>query len=299
MRKISLQVWRRVWSGWGLITLTSFRFIGLIFDLSTKSLDKLRVLFLQRCLSDEELDDTVNTAIVMCQLYGCFQVWNWPEEIVIDRKVMSLTCGFSVSRPDRYVPLFGEKFFNPKSIRESVPIVEQLQALKKVVDQGKVCRTISWGLETRFKTVYAQGVPMICTYLEVKISESWLATLSRLGMWVSRMKLRLEWWNSAMLLSNSTFQRLSASKTTTAYLSELHLKVMYLKSHLCILLNPKPLTWSTGTGCKQMYKFIVSIEIWGTLSHWGQKCVSEMDCRVAPFFHYRSSQHYFSGLSNS
>lgn len=42
-----------------------------------------------------------------------------------------------------------------------------------------------------------------------------------------------------MLLSNLTFQRLSASKTTTAYLSELHLKVMYLKSHLCILLTLK------------------------------------------------------------
>lgn len=95
-----------------------------------------------------------------------------------------MMCGFSVSRPDRYVALFGERTFNPKSMRESVPIVEQLQALKKVIDQGKVCRTISWGLETRFKTVkvYAQGVPMICTYLEVKISENWLASLSRLGM---------------------------------------------------------------------------------------------------------------------
>ena len=46
-------------------------------------------------------------------------------------------------------------------MRESVPIVEQLQALKKVIDQGKVCRTISWGLETRFETVkvYALGIP--------------------------------------------------------------------------------------------------------------------------------------------
>jgi hypothetical protein len=36
------------------------------------------------------------------------------------------------------VPLFGDKLFDPKKVRESVPIVEQLQALKKVVDQGKV-----------------------------------------------------------------------------------------------------------------------------------------------------------------
>jgi hypothetical protein len=56
---------------------------------------------------------------------------------------------------------FSERTFNPKSMRESVPIVEQLQALKKVIDQGKVCRTISWGLETRFETVkvYALGIP--------------------------------------------------------------------------------------------------------------------------------------------
>jgi hypothetical protein len=69
-------------------------------------------------------------------------------------------------------------------MRESVPIVEQLQALEKVVNQDKICRTISWGLETRFKTgkVYAQGVPMICTYLEVNFFENWLPTLSRLGM---------------------------------------------------------------------------------------------------------------------
>jgi len=53
--------------------------------------------------------------------------------------------------PDRYVPLFGEKIFNPKNVRETVPIVEQLQALKKVIDQGKVryvgvSNETSWGV---------------------------------------------------------------------------------------------------------------------------------------------------------
>jgi len=43
-----------------------------------------------------------------------------------------------LSRPDRYVPMFGEKIYDPLKWRESVPIVEQLQALKKVIDQGKV-----------------------------------------------------------------------------------------------------------------------------------------------------------------
>jgi aryl-alcohol dehydrogenase-like predicted oxidoreductase len=40
--------------------------------------------------------------------------------------------------PDRYVPMFGENKYDPSQWRESVPIVEQLQALKKVIDQGKV-----------------------------------------------------------------------------------------------------------------------------------------------------------------
>jgi hypothetical protein len=34
--------------------------------------------------------------------------------------------------------MFGENKYDPSQWRESVPIVEQLQALKKVIDQGKV-----------------------------------------------------------------------------------------------------------------------------------------------------------------
>lgn len=53
--------------------------------------------------------------------------------------------------PDRYVPLFGERVYDLNSVRESVPIVEQLQALKKVIDQGKVryvgvSNETSWGV---------------------------------------------------------------------------------------------------------------------------------------------------------
>ena len=40
--------------------------------------------------------------------------------------------------PDRYVPLFGSGTYDASLEREAVPFVEQLQALKKLVDQGKV-----------------------------------------------------------------------------------------------------------------------------------------------------------------
>lgn len=42
------------------------------------------------------------------------------------------------SRPDRYVPLFGEFFYDPSKWRESVPFVEQLRAFQELIDEGKV-----------------------------------------------------------------------------------------------------------------------------------------------------------------
>ena len=40
--------------------------------------------------------------------------------------------------PDRYVPLFGSGAFDQGSMRETVPFEEQLEALRTVVDAGKV-----------------------------------------------------------------------------------------------------------------------------------------------------------------
>ncbi|KAH7845218.1 hypothetical protein Vadar_005330 [Vaccinium darrowii] len=39
--------------------------------------------------------------------------------------------------PDRYVPLFGEFFYDPSKWRQSVPFVEQLRALQELIDEGK------------------------------------------------------------------------------------------------------------------------------------------------------------------
>lgn len=41
-------------------------------------------------------------------------------------------------RPDRYVPLFGEFFYDPSKWRPSVPFAEQLKAFKELIDEGKV-----------------------------------------------------------------------------------------------------------------------------------------------------------------
>ncbi|XP_047336592.1 protein tas [Impatiens glandulifera] len=51
--------------------------------------------------------------------------------------------------PDRYIPLFGEFFYNPSKWRPSVPFVEQLQAFKELVDAGKV-RYIGVSNETSY-----------------------------------------------------------------------------------------------------------------------------------------------------
>lgn len=40
--------------------------------------------------------------------------------------------------PDRYVPLFGQDGYNPANERDSEPILAQLEALKELVDAGKV-----------------------------------------------------------------------------------------------------------------------------------------------------------------
>lgn len=40
--------------------------------------------------------------------------------------------------PDRYVPLFGHRTYDPKKERDAVPIRETLEALKELLDEGKI-----------------------------------------------------------------------------------------------------------------------------------------------------------------
>jgi aryl-alcohol dehydrogenase-like predicted oxidoreductase len=62
--------------------------------------------------------------------------------------------------------MFGEKKYDPSQWRESVPIVEQLQALKKVIDQGKVryvgvSNETSWGVMEFCHAAKQLGLPKI------------------------------------------------------------------------------------------------------------------------------------------
>eukprot|EP00252_Welwitschia_mirabilis_P022366 TRINITY_DN602_c0_g1_i1.p1 TRINITY_DN602_c0_g1~~TRINITY_DN602_c0_g1_i1.p1 ORF type:complete len:417 (-),score=64.09 TRINITY_DN602_c0_g1_i1:326-1576(-) len=68
--------------------------------------------------------------------------------------------------PDRYVPIFGEFFYDPSKWRESIPFAEQLQAFQEVIEQGKV-RYIGVSNETAFgvmeftKASKLEGLPKI------------------------------------------------------------------------------------------------------------------------------------------
>ena len=46
--------------------------------------------------------------------------------------------GIIFVRPDRYVSLFGEFFYDFNKWRGGVPFEEQLKALQEVIDEGKV-----------------------------------------------------------------------------------------------------------------------------------------------------------------
>jgi len=56
---------------------------------------------------------------------------------------------YQIHWPDRYVPMFGGREYDIRQERESEPIVEQLEVMKELVDQGKI-RYIGLSNETTF-----------------------------------------------------------------------------------------------------------------------------------------------------
>ncbi|KAI5649569.1 hypothetical protein M9H77_35574 [Catharanthus roseus] len=68
--------------------------------------------------------------------------------------------------PDRYVPMFGEFFYDPSRWRPSVSFVEQLRAFKEVIDEGKVryigvANETSYGVMEFVHAAKDQGLPKI------------------------------------------------------------------------------------------------------------------------------------------
>ncbi|XP_075512191.1 uncharacterized protein LOC142547686 [Primulina tabacum] len=68
--------------------------------------------------------------------------------------------------PDRYVPLFGEYFYDPSKWRSSVSFIEQLRGFQEVIDQGKVryigvSNETSYGVMEFVHAAQIEGLPKI------------------------------------------------------------------------------------------------------------------------------------------
>ncbi|VVA89940.1 unnamed protein product [Arabis nemorensis] len=68
--------------------------------------------------------------------------------------------------PDRYVPLFGDSYYDPSKWRTSVPFVEQLRAFQDLIDEGKVryigvSNETSYGVMEFVHTAKLEGLPKI------------------------------------------------------------------------------------------------------------------------------------------
>ncbi|CAI9277659.1 unnamed protein product [Lactuca saligna] len=68
--------------------------------------------------------------------------------------------------PDRYVPLFGEFFYDPSKWRASVSFVEQLRAFQELINEGKVryigvSNETSYGVMEFINAAKAEGLPKI------------------------------------------------------------------------------------------------------------------------------------------
>lgn len=57
-------------------------------------------------------------------------------------------------RPDRYVPLFGEFFYDSAKWRESEPFAEQLKAFQELIEEGKVLYYCTLLLTAQFLAVH-------------------------------------------------------------------------------------------------------------------------------------------------
>lgn len=71
---------------------------------------------------------------------------------------------YQIHWPDRYAPLFGHQFYDPTKERQTVTVLEQLEALDAVVKAGKVrhvglSNETPWGTLEFLRTAERQGLP--------------------------------------------------------------------------------------------------------------------------------------------
>ena len=75
---------------------------------------------------------------------------------------------YQIHWPDRYLPLFGNTFYDPKQERETVSIEEQLEAFAVLVKAGKVrylglSNESPWGAMEFIRLARARGFPMVAS----------------------------------------------------------------------------------------------------------------------------------------
>ncbi|HWA14747.1 MAG TPA: NADP(H)-dependent aldo-keto reductase [Burkholderiales bacterium] len=75
---------------------------------------------------------------------------------------------YQIHWPDRYLPIFGNLFYDPKLERETVPIEEQLEGFAPLVKAGKirhigVSNESPWGVMEFVRLARTRGLPMIAS----------------------------------------------------------------------------------------------------------------------------------------
>lgn len=75
---------------------------------------------------------------------------------------------YQIHWPDRYLPLFGNQFYDPQLERPSVPIEEQLEAFAGFIKAGKIrCLGLSnespWGVMEFVRLARQKGLPMVAS----------------------------------------------------------------------------------------------------------------------------------------
>lgn len=91
--------------------------------------------------------------IIATKMIGTGRIFKWVRdgENRVDRKNIIQSVDDSLKRlkteyidlfqihwPDRYVPRFGQIFFDPKQVQETVPIAEQLSVFNELIQAGKI-----------------------------------------------------------------------------------------------------------------------------------------------------------------